>query len=268
MKIGFITINYNNTKDTKEFLESFAAQKNKDFAVFVSDQSDKEYLPDLDYPFVRVKRLPNKGYAFGVNRGLEYFSARGVKHFCVINNDVDFSRDFVQQIKRSFERFDVFGAKIYYKKGYEYHKRRYKRSELGKVLWYAGGVIDWQNVYTKHRGVDEVDRGQYDQIEETEFITGCFFCFNKKVFDQVGFWDEGYFLYYEDADFSVRVRRKGFFLIYNPEVFLYHKNAQSTQGSGSSLHQRFQRKGRLRFALKYADLKTRLHVFKNYLLGR
>jgi len=134
------------------------------------------------------------------------------------------------------------------------------------VFWYAGGITNWRHSTTTHRGVDEIDKYQFDKFEKTDFVTGCMLFFNKKVVDRVGLWDESYFLYYEDADFCERAKKAGFDLFYNPSIVIWHKNAQSTGGSGSSLHAKYQKKNHLRFGLKYAPLRTKLHLIKNYFL--
>jgi GT2 family glycosyltransferase len=269
--IGLITVNYNQYQQTKEFLESLnSVQKAKNAWVYIADVSSKKEVITLKgYQFpVTLEEKENKGYAFGVNGGLNFFLAKGIKKFCVVNNDILFAKDFLITVEKTFKKADIFGGKIYYAKGFEYHKERYQKKDLGKVLWYAGGGFDWKNALTFHRGVDEVDQGQYDNFEEIDFITGCLFCFNKKVVDKVGFWDERYFLYFEDADYCVRVKKEGFKLYYNPKIVIWHKNAQSTGGAGSKVHQRYQRKNRLIFGLKYAPFKTKIYLILNYLLGK
>lgn len=268
--IGLITVNYNQYQLTREFLESLSLVKNtKDLIVFIADvSSSKENFKIGLYPMnVVMKNLPNKGYAFGINQGINYFIKSGVDKFCAINNDIFFDKNFAIEAEKSFKENDIFGGKIYYAPGYEYHKK-YKKNEIGKVFWYAGGINDWKNVHTYHRGVDEVDKGQYEKLEETDFITGCMLFFDKKVINKIGLWDEKYFLYFEDADFCERAKKAGFKLYYNPKIIIYHKNAQSTGGSGSNLHQKYQRKNRLRFGLKYAPFKTKAHLIKNFLLGK
>lgn len=269
--IGLITVNYNQYKLTEEFLESLKTVKNaKNLAVYIADVSSvKENFKIKKYPFkVILKQLPNKGYAFGINKGTKYFIKQGINQFCAINNDIYFDKNFANEAEKTFKIADIFGGKIYYAPGYEYHKNRYSKKDLGKVLWYAGGYIDWNHVFSFHRGVDEVDNGQYDKFEKTDFITGCMLFFNKKVIDRIGFWDEKYFLYFEDTDFCERAKRKGFDLYYNPKIVIYHKVSQSTGGSGSSLHQKYQEKNRLIFGLKYAPLKTKIHLIKNYFFSK
>lgn len=268
--IGLVTVNYNQYQLTREFLDSLSTVKNsQEIVVFIADVSSKKELFKIgQYPMkVVIRSLPNYGYAYGINQGVKYFLKKRINKFCAINNDIFFNNNFVVEADKSFKKYDIFGGKIYYAPGYEYHKI-YKKNETGKILWYAGGINDWRNVYTYHRGVDEVDKGQYEKLEETDFITGCMLFFNKKVVSKIGLWDEKYFLYFEDSDFCERAKKAGFKLYYNPKIIIYHKNAQSTGGSGSKLHQKYQKKNRLRFGLKYAPFKTKIHLIKNYLLGK
>ena len=268
--IGVITVNYNQYQLTREFLDSLATVKNaNNLTVFIADVSTNKEVFKIDkYPMnVVIKSLPNKGYAFGINEGTKYFIDQGLDKFCAINNDVFFDKSFAIEAAKGFKKADIFGGKIYYAPGFEYHNK-YQKKDIGKIIWYAGGVNDWKNVFTSHRGVDEVDNKQFNKFEETDFITGCMLFFNKKVVDQIGFWDEKYFLYFEDSDFCERAKIARFKLYYNPKIITYHKNAQSTGGSGSPLHQKYQRKNRLIFGLKYAPWRTKLYLIKNYFLQK
>lgn len=264
--LGIVTVNYNQYQLTREFLDSLATVKNaKNLSVYIADVSTKnEVLNVDDYPMkVFIKTLSNKGYAFGINQGTKYFLKKGLDKFCAINNDVFFDKNFAIESENGFKKADIFGGKIYYAPGYEYHKY-YQKKDRGKILWFAGGIVDWKNVFAKHRGVDEIDNRQYEKFEETDFITGCMLFFNKRIVDRIGYWNEKYFLYYEDSDFCERAKRSGFKLFYNPKIMIWHKNAQSTGGSGSSIHQKYQRKNRLIFGLKYAPFRTKIHLIKNY----
>jgi GT2 family glycosyltransferase len=269
--IAIITVNYNQYRQTDEFLKSFNQVKKANNAlIYLADLSSvkKPIITEgLRYRVI-IETKENKGYAFGINCGLKYLLKQGFNKFCIVNNDIFFDKNFLIEVEKTFENYDIFGGKIYYAKGFEYHKNRYQKKDLGKVLWYAGGYFDWKNCFVYHRGVDEVDQGQYDKFEETEFITGCLFCFNKKAVSQVGWWDENYFLYYEDADYCIRAKKRGFKLYYNPKIVIYHKNAQSTGGSGSKIQQQYQERNRLIFGLKYAPLATKIYLLKNYFLKK
>lgn len=264
--LAIITVNYKNYTDTEDFIDSFNRQTKKDYRIYIVDVTPTpEHFPQKD--LVTLIHAENKGYACGLTTGLRLATQDGHSRFVFINNDTRVANDFVEKSTISIDTHpaSLIGGKIYYEKGYEYHKNRYQKHELGKVFWYAGGIMDWQNAYTLHRGVDEVDRGQYDTFEETQFITGCLMCFDKDLIEKVGTMDEQYFLYYEDADWCVRVKRQGLSLYYDPRIVIYHKNSQSTGGAGSQLHQQYQKKNRLRFGLKYAPLRTKIYLLKNAL---
>jgi GT2 family glycosyltransferase len=269
-KLAVITVNYKNYSVTHAFLKSFKKQHNQNFKIFIIDLSPEPEELTEDSLSVDVIRAENKGYAYGLNVGVHNAIEQDFTHFVCMNNDTEVPEDFVDQALRSIHEhpLSLIGGKIYYYPGYEYHKQRYSKEDLGKVLWYAGGIIDWKNIFTIHRGVDEVDKGIYDSFEETDFITGCLMMFDKTFYETVGDIDESYFMYFEDSDWSLRAARAGVKLYYDPKVILWHKNAQSSNGPGSVLHQKYQRKNRVKFALKYAPIKSRIHVLKNYLIGR
>ncbi|KKQ01974.1 MAG: Glycosyl transferase family 2 [Candidatus Roizmanbacteria bacterium GW2011_GWA2_36_23] len=267
--LAVITVVYQNYSILEDFFESLRKQNNKNFRLFISDLSDDKKEIKTGLPSTTINS-GNNGYAHGVNLGLKKALEQNFKYFCVINNDILLDKEFIHNAINSITRnpSSVIGGKIYYAPGYEYHKNSYKKNAIGKVIWYAGGKVDWNHALTPHRGVDELDTGKYDMFEETDFVNGCLMCFDKKVADQVGLWDEKYFMYFEDSDYCQRAKKKGVKLYYDPSIVIWHKNAQSTGGSGSKLHQEFQEKSRLRFALKYAPIKTKIHVLINYILAK
>lgn len=264
--LAVITVIYENYTILVDYFASFAKQTDTDFRIYVVDNSD--HKKKVEYPaFVTYIPNQNKGYASGINKGTSQALKDGYSLLCITNSDITVQEHFVKEVKKSLIKnpTSIIGGKIYYSKGFEYHKDTYKENDLGNVLWYAGGINDWSNCQTNHRGVDKVDNGQYNNFEKTDFITGCLMCYDKGVLDAVGSWDESYFLYYEDADFCERAKKKGIALYYDPSIVTYHKNSASTGGSGSSLHESYQKKNQLTFGLKYAPWKTKLHLIKNYL---
>ncbi len=264
--LAIITVVYKNYTVLKEYLESISKQKDHAFKLFVVDLTDTPEVLQLPKN-ATLLHSSNKGYAHGVNVGLKQALKEGYERFCVMNSDTFFKNDFVRSINAFINEHPstIGGGKIYYAPGYEFHKDRYTKADLGKVIWFAGGKIDWNNVYTNHIGVDEVDRGQFENEQKVDFLTGCVMFFDKTVLDRLGMWDESYFLYYEDAEWSVRATKTLIDLLYTPTVVIWHKNAQSTDGAGSDIHMKYQEKNRLKFGLKYAPLRTKLHLLKNSL---
>lgn len=131
--------------------------------------------------------------------------------------------------------------------------------------------MDWDNVLGGNRGVDEVDLGQYDKTEETDFATGACMFIRRDALEKAGLFDEKYFMYLEDVDLCQRTREAGFGVMYAPKGYLWHKVARSS-GIGSSLNDYYLTRNRLLFGMRYAKLRAKgallREAFKLLLFGR
>jgi len=268
MKKVFISIiNFNGKMNTLECLNSIDNLNltGMDLNVVVIDNASEEKL-DLEENFLKNASLKiilndkNLGFSGGHNLGIKYALSNNADYVVILNNDTILDKNLVYELLNAFDKDSKIGIvspKIYFAKGFEFHKDRYKNEDIGHVLWYAGGDMDWNNVIGKHRGVDEVDKGQYEKQKEIDFSSGCCMAVKKEVFEKVGFLNEKYFLYYEDNEYSQKAKRAGYEVIYTPKAVLWHKNAGSAGGSGSNLQDYYITRNRLLFGLAYAPLKAR-----------
>lgn len=275
-KLFLIILNWNGRKMTAECLLSLLPVKLGRFELEVvvvdngSTDGSVEYIKELVFKKLsglKVKIIVNKtnlGFAEGNNVGIRYALENKADYICLLNNDTRVSSDFLVELVKTAEsdpKIGITGGKIYFEKGYEFHKDRYRKDELGKVIWYAGGLIDWNNVYATHVGVDEVDLGQYDQEKETQYVNGCLMLTKRKVFEKIGLFDPKYYLYFEENDFCQRAKAAGFKLYYTPRSVIWHLNAASS-GAGSGLHDYFTTRNRLLFGMRWAPFKTKISLVK------
>ncbi|MBI2600023.1 glycosyltransferase family 2 protein, partial [Candidatus Daviesbacteria bacterium] len=214
----------------------------------------------------------NEGFSGGYNRGMSYAYVWGADYILIINNDaLILDANLLQSLIKTFktdESIGIVSPKIYFAPMFEFHKDRYEEKDLGKVIWYAGGKFDWKNIMSIHRGLDEVDQGQFDAVEETGFVSGCCMMISRKVLEKVnrpesgrGFFDDTLFLYFEDTDFSKRARKKGFKTYYDGATAIYHKASQ-TSGIGSEITDFFHTRNRLVIGFRYAGLRTRFALLR------
>lgn len=267
-KIFIVIVNYNGEKDTVDCLESLEKINKKSFEIYtvIVDNNSKNpiSISEKDFKNLNLKIIfskENLGFSGGNNLGINYALENEADYVLLLNNDTLVKVDFLQKLFEFAEGNKNAGLvvpKIYFAKGYEFHKDRYKNAELGKVFWYAGGRMDWKNVIGHHIGVDEVDTGQYEEVKETDFASGCCVLIKKEVFEKVGLLDEKYFLYYEDSDFSESAKRAGFEIYYLPTSVIWHKNAGSTGGSGSELQDYYITRNRLLFGNRFAPTRSKL----------
>ncbi|MDP3888721.1 MAG: glycosyltransferase family 2 protein [bacterium] len=280
MNVFVVILNYNGKDFLLNCLDSVEKLKTDNFDLQVivvdnasTDGSDK--IVEQKYKDIKILRnKENLGFTEGNNVGIRYSLENGADYIFLLNPDTTVSSDLlVQLIKQaeSDQMIGLVGPKIYFAPGYEFHKDRYKNEEKGKVIWYAGGIVDWDNVLASHHGVDEVDCGQYDKVSETDFVSGCGMLIKKEVFEKIGLLDKKYFLYWEDNDFSQKAKRAGFKLCFAPQAMMVHLNASSS-GSGSPLQDYFNTRNRLLFGFRYAPLRAKFALFreslKHLLTGR
>lgn len=262
--VAILLVNWNSKEATGTCIESLLKSKTKHrFDIIVVDNASHDGSVDYikrRYPQVTVlTQRSNIGFTGGVNVGLSYAYQRSFSHVWLLNNDTRVDPHALHALITASEEDPslVLGAKIYFERGHEYHLQRYKPSDQGKVLWYAGGQIDWKNMYCHHRGVDEIDVGQYDIPSKTGFITGCSIFFPIMLLDAVGYLDNRYFAYYEDVDFSLRAIRAGYTLWYYPRAKLWHKNAGSSGRPGNSIQAYYLTRNRLLLGMQYGSLRTK-----------
>ncbi len=213
-----------------------------------------------------LKSESNSGFTGGHNIIYKKVENKHFDYLLLLNNDSILEENCLKKLVDGIEKKSIGAVvpKIYFTKGKEFHIDKYKHNELGRVFWYAGGSIDWNHIQSIHRGVDIVDNGQFDQVEEIGFATGACLLVKKEIIDLIGLFDERYFLYFEDADLSQRILRAGYKISYQPEAILWHNNAGSS-GSGSSLHDYYLTRNRMLFGMKYASKKMKILLVKESL---
>lgn len=269
-KLSIVILNWNKCNLLEDTLDSLMpyVEKSKGVDVVVVDNGSTdgsvEYLKKKTSP--RITSLFNKknlGFVGGNNKGVKFSLEKGYQYIMLLNNDVLVKDKFWESMIKFMEdnkRVGVVGPKIYFAPGYEFHKSRYQKKDLGKVIWYAGGKIDWQNVYGVHLGVDEVDVGQWNKTAEVDFVSGCCLMARAKVW-QENLLDEKLYLYYEDSDFCVKAKKRGWGVYYHPTSSIWHINAGSSV-SGGTLQDYFITRNRLLFGMRWAPLRTKMALIK------
>lgn len=280
MKVSAIVLSWNSREYITPCIKSLekVAHPGVDFEIIIVDNGSTDGSPDfLKEKFSRHTLIindSNLGYAEGNNTGIRKALDGNSDFVWIVNPDVYVDKDALMELYTAALKYrdtGIFGSKIYFAPGFEFHKDRYKPEQIGKVIWYAGGRIDWANLIASHRGVDEVDEHQYDRDLETDFVTGASMFIRAQVLQDIGVLDWRYFLYYEENDFCQRALRHGYRLMYIWKSVVWHANAQAT-GIGSGLQDYYISRNRLLFGLRYASAFTKYALVREslrlYLRGR
>lgn len=251
-KVAVIILNFNVKKELLKCIESVQASTYKGVDIIVVDNHSNV---DISYSLEKFKDLrfiqnkENLGYTGGNNIGIKVALELGVDYCLILNPDTQIDRNCIKNLVKGAEKLNagIAGPKIYF--------------AGEKRIWHAGGLMDSSNVIGSHRGVDEEDHGQYDNVTEVDFVSGAAFFVKREVFEKIGYFDENFFLYYEDADFCLRAKKAGFTIYYIPSSLVYHENASST-GLGSPLQDYFITRNRMLYASKHLSLRTKFALLR------
>lgn len=249
-KVTAVILNYKVKDDALECIKTIQASSYPTKIIVLDNNSDdgleKEIKKIKGVEF--IQNGDNLGYTGGNNVGIKK-ALPDSDYIFVVNPDVTVEKSAIENLVKAAEdnQVGIVGPKIYFPNS--------------KTIWYAGGVLDLANVLGCHRGMDELDKGQFNNTEETDYVTGAAILIKKEVFKKIGFFDERYFLYYEDSDFCYRTKQAGFKILYVPEAIAYHKNARST-GLGSPIQDYYITRNRFLFASKFLSFRARFALFR------
>jgi len=265
-KVVSIVVNYKRTGETLKAIDSLKNQKGKfNHRIIVVDNDSRDdsvrklrSLKNINL----IENYKNIGFAAANNQGIKVALKNNADYVFLLNDDAWLDNDCINKLITSDK--NIVSPKIYFAPGFEYHKKKYEKTDLGKIIWYAGGKIDWNNIYASHIGVDMVDNGQFNKLKETDFATGCVMLIKTKVFQKIGLFDEKYFMYWEDVDFCEKAKRKKLTVFYDGFARAWHKNLGTQPGIVSKEKEKQMTKSRLRFGLKFASLKTKALLLKDF----
>ncbi len=251
-KVAVVILNYKVKDLVLKAVESVKRSSYKNIQIIVVDNNSEDGVEEIlkkDIEVIFIQSGDNLGYSGGNNLGIKKGLTEGAKWVFILNPDATIKPDTLEILLKKANEYNaqLLNPKIYF--------------DDSKTLWFAGKIFDKANVLGSHKGVDQQDNGQFDQDIEMDDVTGAALLIKKEVFEKIGFFDERYFLYYEESDFATRAKKAGFKIMYIPKAVTYHKNAQST-GLGTPLQDYFITRNRMLYASKFLPLRTRFALLR------
>ena len=235
--VSIITVNFNQANVTCELLESLRHISYDNIETIVVDNGSKKPVDiiERDYPEVKlIKSKENLGFAGGNNLGID--AATG-NYLLFINNDTEVEAGFLEPLVDLLENNPSVGM-VSPKIKFFYHP---------EIIQYAGfSKINPYTLRMQGLGYKKKDLGQFDEIKETNFAHGCAMMLPMDVINKAGKMPELYFLYYEEHDWSTRVKNAGYKIFYQPGSVVLHKESIST-GKDSTLKTYYFTRNRMLF---------------------
>jgi len=167
----------------------------------------------------------NYGFAEGCNIGIRHcMTSSNPEYVLLLNNDTVVASDFLNGLVEVCEKDQSVafsGSKILY----------YEIDRIGDRINFVGGKITFWKGITRHIGVDEIDRGQFDDISEVDSLAGTCMLARTKILKKIGLLDSTFFAYWEEDDWCIRSMRAGYKSIIVPKSRIWHKISKTRIGN-------------------------------------
>lgn len=253
-KTAVIILNFNSYNQTIECIESVKNITYPNYEIIVVDNNSKDdslqqikgSFPDV----ILLKSRDNLGYASGNNLGIKYALEKNMEYICILNNDVAVDRNFLEPIIKTLmddKNAAAAGPSICY----------YGQDDVIQAM---GGNI---NLYTglptmkfKGKKLSQVK----EDIVSVDYLGGACFVVKAEILKKIGLIPENYFLFYEETEFFLNIKRQGYKLISIRDSKVYHK-VSGTISKYKGLSYFFLNRNRIIFVRRNARLYHKFIFF-------
>ncbi len=256
-----IILNWNNFEDTDKCIQSLlAVNDNRLKIVIVDNHSNDNSVALFKQKYTQLPLLIsdiNKGYAGGMNLGIKYALENSADYIILSNNDIEYPPDFLGpmlELIQSNQSIGIVSPKVLYSNDRE----KIYCAGADFKLFRGAGVAAFQgkdaNLFA-------------NEIREITLAEGSCLLAKKEVFEKAGLLNEIFFMYFEDLEFSDRVR-KYFKIYYTPKSVIYHKGgAGSNWKNHSPLYYYYYTRNRYLYFKKYSILVKTYILFYSFLVS-
>jgi len=217
--ISIIITNYNGGNLLSQCLHSVFNSEYQNYEVILVDNAstdDSHIFAQKKFP--SMKLISNKENLGSVGRNSGIKIAKG-EYIVLLDNDTKVNSNWLNEFLKNYE-----------KHGYGMYQGKLLLMDEPNKINSAGCMINIFG-FSFARGAGEIDNGQYDKKIEINFpATACAFI-PKKIFEEIGLFDEEFFAYLDDTDFGWRAIKQNIKSFFVPTVIVYHKWSNTTKWS-------------------------------------
>ncbi len=219
-KVTLVVLNWNNAEDTLRCLASLAQLTYSNYEVIVVDNgSTDDSVLQIRSAYDRtilIETGENLGYAGGNNLGIRYALEQGTEYVCILNNDVIVAPDFLEPLM--FELRTNPGVGVVTPLIADMNDSAH--------VWTLGAMIMQQTgAVTRLFTGQKVELVQTKMPFEVDVAPGSTMLVRCEVFDVVGLFSEDFYLYYEESDWSLLVRKSDYSIYAVPASIVWHKGS-------------------------------------------
>lgn len=223
--VGAVILGWNLCQETVACAESLLEQGYARLRLIFVDNGSTDGSPRIlreRFPEAEIIALSeNQGIAVGYNRGLERALALGLDFAFILNNDTLFAFGALRELVDAAAGHPEAGV-LMPKILYEADRSR---------IWSVGARRRLLPPSVVHVGLNQPDGPAYAEPRNIEYAPSCALLLRRRTLESTGLFDPEYFFYFDDWDYSDRVRASGDTIRYVPSAVVYHKVSMSTARS-------------------------------------
>ncbi len=239
MDLGIVVVNYNTCERLRECLVSLEASQGVSFGTWVVDNCSPDgsaAMVRAEFPSVHlIASTTNGGYAYANNLGLRAILASqpAPRFVLLLNPDTVVPENALAQMAAFFDTHPdagIAGPKLVMADGKLDLACRRSFPDPENSIYHVLGLT---RLFPRHPrfGRYNLTFLDEDKVAQVDSVVGAFMMLRTDVLCEAGLLDESYFMYGEDLDLALRVKRRGWKVYYNPQVQVRHFKRAASQGS-------------------------------------
>jgi GT2 family glycosyltransferase len=225
-KVVVVVLAWDHIQDTIETIQSLLESDYDNYKIVLVDNSSTDNtVASVKSMFPKVHILTsevNRGVSGGYNLGMKWALEQDAEYVIVANNDITVDPQMIGKLVFAAESDQYCGMVM--PKIYHYYGDPTRIWCTGAYHRLLPPAIKMQN-YNKL----EIKIKHYPLV--LEFAPSCVLLITKATIREIGYFDENFFFYYDDWDYSARTRKAGFKILFSENAIMRHKISMSTQKS-------------------------------------
>ena len=247
-KIAVIIINWKKYDFTLKCIDSVLKSSYKNFKIILIDNESQNNFPDEINKSEKIQIIKNKnneGFSKANNQGIKYSIKNGFDYVLLLNNDTLIKNDLIDSL---IQQSSNLNQKIIQPLILNYD---------GTKIWNAGGKIN--NFFGTFKSLKKGKSFKNFKSNRnlTEWFTGCCVLIKSDIFMDIGYFDERFFAYYEDVDYSIRLKKMGYSIALMTNSYLQHYESASSKSDNQS-------EGNLSPYVHYLNIRNHILLLKKH----
>ena len=249
--IAVILVNWKKYNLTSKCIDSLNKSNYKNFKIILVDNEYSEKslidLRNKHKELIVFKEKNNLGFAGGNNIGIRYALENDYDYIMLLNNDTEVKENFILPLVERIEKDHFLGAV----------QPLILNFSNKSIIWNAGGKLNKFLGLTSTRLNNNKLNSSIVFDDYTDWISGCCILIKSEILTKVGLLDEKFFNYYEDVDWSLRMKNLGYDLGFVKESIIYH------HGSSSSKNKK-NKEGVISSKIHYFNIRNHILLLKKH----